>query len=167
MLQPSRQEPLITIHWVLLSGGAFFVGLGVALAVFLSGMGSALGVGSTGQAAAALLKEQPEKFAQALILQLLPGTQGLYGFVIGITVFFNIKPELALQSGVAYFLAALPVAIVGYFSAKHQGRVATAGIQILAKRPEEVMKGVILAAMVETYAILAFVVSFIMVLNVK
>ena len=104
-------------------GGAFFAGLGVALAVFLSGMGSALGVGSTGQAAAALLKEQPEKFAQALILQLLPGTQGLYGFVIGITVFFNIKPELALQSGVAYFLAALPVAIVGYFSAKHQGRV--------------------------------------------
>ena len=100
-------------------------------------------------------------------MQLLPGTQGLYGFVIGITVFFNIKPELALQSGVAYFLAALPVAIVGYFSAKHQGRVATAGIQILAKRPEEVMKGVILAAMVETYAILAFVVSFIMVLNVK
>ena len=89
-------------------GGAFFAGLGVALAVFLSGMGSALGVGSTGQAAAALLKEQPEKFAQALILQLLPGTQGLYGFVIGITVFFNIKPELALQSGVAYFLAALP-----------------------------------------------------------
>ena len=71
-------------------GGAFFAGLGVALAVFLSGMGSALGVGSTGQAAAALLKEQPEKFAQALILQLLPGTQGLYGFVIGITVFFNI-----------------------------------------------------------------------------
>ncbi|NMX24578.1 V-type ATP synthase subunit K [Streptococcus sanguinis] len=140
---------------------------GSSLAVFLSGMGSALGVGSTGQAAAALLKEQPEKFAQALILQLLPGTQGLYGFVIGITVFFNIKPELALQSGVAYFLAALPVAIVGYFSAKHQGRVATAGIQILAKRPEEVMKGVILAAMVETYAILAFVVSFIMVLNVK
>lgn len=148
-------------------GGAFFAGLGVALAVFLSGMGSALGVGSTGQAAAALLKEQPEKFAQALILQLLPGTQGLYGFVIGITVFFNIKPELALQSGVAYFLAALQVAVVGYFSAKHQGRVATAGIQILAKRPEEVMKGVILAAMVETYAILAFVVSFIMVLNVK
>ena len=141
-------------------GGAFFAALGVAIAVALSGMGSALGVGKTGQAAAALLKEQPEKFAQALILQLLPGTQGLYGFVIGILIWLQIKPDMA------YFFTALPVAIVGYFSAKHQGNVATAGMQILAKRPEDMMKGVILAAMVETYAILAFVVSFLLTLRV-
>ena len=70
-------------------GGAFFAAFGVAIAVALSGMGSALGVGKTGQAAAALLKEQPEKFAQALILQLLPGTQGLYGFVIGILIWLR------------------------------------------------------------------------------
>ena len=144
-------------------GGAFFAALGVAIAVALSGMGSALGVGKTGQAAAALLKEQPEKFAQALILQLLPGTQGLYGFVIGILIWL---PDMALETGVAYFFTALPVAIVGYFSAKHQGNVATAGMQILAKRPEDMMKGVILAAMVETYAILAFVVSFLLTLRV-
>ena len=62
-------------------GGAFFAAFGVAIAVALSGMGSALGVGKTGQAAAALLKEQPEKFAQALILQLLPGTQGIDRFL--------------------------------------------------------------------------------------
>ena len=91
-----------------------------------------LGVGKTGQAAAALLKEQPEKFAQALILQLLPGTQGLYGFVIGILIWLQIKPDMPLETGVAYFFTALPVAIVGYFSAKHQGNVATAGMQILA-----------------------------------
>ena len=148
-------------------GGAFFAGLGVALTVFLSGMGSALGVGSTGQAAAALLKEQPEKFVNALILQLLPGTQGLYGFAIGMMIFIKIKPEMALQHGVALFLASLPVAIVGFFSAKHQGRVATAGMQILAKRPEENTKGIILAVMVETYAILAFVVSLMMVNGVQ
>ena len=96
-------------------------------------MGSALVLEARVRQRATLLKEQPEKFAQALILQLCQVPNGLYGFVIGITVFFNIKPELALQSGVVHFLAALPVAIVGYFSAKHQGRVATAGIQILAK----------------------------------
>ena len=146
-------------------GGAFFAALGVVFAIFLSGIGSARNVGSTGQAAAALLKEQPEKFVSALILQLLPGTQGLYGFVIGI--FFKIQPEMALQTGLALFFAALPIGIVGYYSAKYQGNVATAGMQILAKRPEDVMKGVILAAMVETYAILAFVVSLLMVLNVK
>lgn len=148
-------------------GGSFFASLGIALAVFLSGMGSALGVGSTGQAAAALLKEQPEKFVNALILQLLPGTQGLYGFAIGMMIFIKIKPEMALQHGVALFLASLPVAIVGFFSAKHQGRVAMAGMQILAKRPEENTKGIILAVMVETYAILAFVVSLMMVNGVQ
>lgn len=148
-------------------GGSFFASLGIALAVFLSGMGSALGVGSTGQAAAALLKEQPEKFVNALILQLLPGTQGLYGFAIGMMIFIKIKPEMTLQHGVALFLASLPVAIVGFFSAKHQGRVATAGMQILAKRPEENTKGIILAVMVETYAILAFVVSLMMVNGVQ
>lgn len=148
-------------------GGSFFASLGIALAVFLSGMGSALGVGSTGQAAAALLKEQPEKFVNALILQLLPGTQGLYGFAIGMMIFIKIKPEMALQHGVALFLASLPVAIVGFFSAKHQGRVATAGMQILAKHPEENTKGIILAVMVETYAILAFVVSLMMVNGVQ
>ena len=148
-------------------GGSFFASLGIALAVFLSGMGSALGVGSTGQAAAALLKEQPEKFVNALILQLLPGTQGLYGFAIGMMIFIKIKPEMALQHGVALFLASLPVASVGFFSAKHQGRVATAGMQILAKRPEENTKGIILAVMVETYAILAFVVSLMMVNGVQ
>lgn len=147
-------------------GGAFFASLGVALAVGLSGMGSAYGVGKAGQAAAALLKEQPEKFAQALILQLLPGTQGLYGFVIGILIWLQIESEMPLQTGLAYFFVSLPIAIVGYFSAKHQGNVAVAGMQILAKRPEEMMKGAILAAMVETYAILAFVVSFLLTLRV-
>ncbi|MGT2923776.1 V-type ATP synthase subunit K [Streptococcus caviae] len=147
-------------------GGAFFAALGVVLAVGFSGMGSAYGVGKTGQAAAALLKEQPQKFAQALILQLLPGTQGLYGFVIGMLIWLQITPDLPLEKGVAYFFVALPIALVGYFSAKHQGNVAVAGMQILAKRPEETMKGVILSAMVETYAILAFVVSFLLTLRV-
>jgi len=147
-------------------GGQIFAALGMAIAIIFSGIGSSKGVGIAGEAAAALIKEQPEKFAQALILQLLPGTQGLYGFVIGILIWLQIKPDMPLETGVAYFFTALPVAIVGYFSAKHQGNVATAGMQILAKRPEDMMKGVILAAMVETYAILAFVVSFLLTLRV-
>ena len=93
-------------------GGAFFAAMGIAIAVSLSGMGSAHGVGKAGQAAAALLKEEPEKFASALILQLLPGTQGLYGFVIGILIWLQLTPDLSLEKGVAYFFVALPVAIV-------------------------------------------------------
>ncbi len=67
------------------------------------------------------MKEFIRKFASSSDSAALPGTQGLYGFAIG-TSFGS------LQSGVAYFLAALPVAIVGYFSAAHRCDEATAGI---------------------------------------
>ena len=59
-------------------GGFIFGALGVALAVGLAGIGSAKGVGLAGEAVSGLLTEQPEKFGKALILELLPGTQGLY-----------------------------------------------------------------------------------------
>lgn len=154
------------IQYFTTNGGAFYAGVAIFLAVGLAGIGSAMNVGKTGQAAAALLKEEPEKFAQALILQLLPGTQGLYGFVIGLMIWLQMTPDMPVSKGVTYIFVALPVAVVGYFSARYQGNVATAGLQILAKRPEEFMKGVILSAMVETYAILAFVVSFLLTLRV-
>ncbi|MEG0498235.1 MAG: V-type ATP synthase subunit K, partial [Carnobacterium sp.] len=57
------------------NGGLFFAAMGIGIATIFSGIGSAKGVGMTGEAAAALTTEQPEKFGQALILQLLPGTQ--------------------------------------------------------------------------------------------
>lgn len=143
-------------------GGALFASLGVFLAVSLCGIASARGLGLVGQSAAALLKEEPEKFAQALILQLMPASQGLYGFVIGFLILTNITPELSLSAGVGYFLAALPIALVGYYSAGNQADVAVTSMGILAKRPEENSRGIILCSMVEMYAILAFVISFIL-----
>lgn len=147
-------------------GGILFAVLGMAAATILAGIGSAKGVGMTGEAAAALTTEQPEKFGQSLILQLLPGTQGLYGFVIAFLIFINLSPDLTMVQGLQYFVAALPIAFTGLFSGISQGRVASAGIQILAKKPEHATKGIIYAAMVETYAILGFVISFLLVINV-
>ncbi|AMB99241.1 ATP synthase subunit K [Aerococcus urinaehominis] len=148
------------------NGGMIFAMLGIAVAVIFSGMGSARGVGETGEAAAALVKDQPEKFAQTLVLQLLPGTQGLYGFVIGIMIWLNLSPELTLSQGFQYLVAGLPIGIVGWISARYQGQTATAGLQILAKRPENVSNAIVYAIMVETYAILAFVISLLLYLSV-
>ncbi|MBQ7120239.1 MAG: permease, partial [Oscillospiraceae bacterium] len=64
-------------------------------------------------------------------------------------------------------LSCLPIAVVGYFSAIHQGGVAAAGVGVVAKRPGEVSKAMIYAAMVETYAVLALLVSFLMLNGVK
>ncbi|SKA78863.1 V/A-type H+-transporting ATPase subunit K [Clostridium sp. USBA 49] len=149
--------------WLQTYGGIVFASLGVVLAVALAGIGSAKGVQLVGEAASSLVSEQPEKFGQSLVLQLLPGTQGLYGFVIGFLIMTNINKDLSLIQGLSYLLAASIIGLVGLWSAIAQAKVAVGGIHILAKKPEHSTKGIIFAAMVETYALLAFVMSFLLV----
>ena len=146
------------------NGGIVMASLGAALATLLSGIGSAKGVGIVGEVASGLMSEEPEKFGKSLVLQLLPGTQGLYGFVIGVLVFFKLKMNMPFADGFYLFVACLPIAIAGYGSAIFQGRVAASGISLLAKNEEQSTKGIVYAVMVETYALLAFVISMIMVL---
>lgn len=135
--------------------------LGAALAVIMAGIGSAKGVGLVGQSAAALMIDEPEKFAKSLILQLLPGTQGLYGFVIGIMCLGKLNPQMTAEQGLTLLMACLPIAIVGLWSAKEQGKVAYAGINLIAKNDAQFTKAIIYSVMVETYAILAFISSLI------
>ena len=148
------------------NGGTVLAVLAAAIATLLSGIGSAKGVGMAGEATAALTVDQPEKFGKALILQLLPGTQGLYGFIIAMII---VTQKIAggavndLQSGLFLLLAALPVAITGYYSAAKQAKVAIAGVNILAKNEDEFIKGVVYTVMVELYAILGFVISLMLV----
>ena len=146
------------------NGGLIFATLGIAIAVIFAGWGSARGVGMTGEAAASLIKEQPEKFGKSLILQLLPGTQGLYGFVIGFLIYINMDPGMAFGDGIYMLMAALPVAFTGLTAGVAQGRVSTAAIQILAKREDQNTKGIIYSVMVETYALLGLVISFLLVI---
>jgi len=141
------------------NGGIVMATLGAALATLLAGIGSAKGVGIVGEVATGLMSEEPEKFGKSLVLQLLPGTQGLYGFVIGLMVLGKLKPEMTLQTGVWSTSRNFSIPIAGYGSAIAQGRVAASGISLLAKNEEQNTKGIIYSVMVETYALLAFVVS--------
>ncbi len=147
---------------VLMENGDFWAFLGAALAFLMAGIGSARGVGIAGEAAAGVVTEDPGKFVQTMILQVLPGTQGFYGFVAAFLIMTNIG-GLAITQGLYLFAASLPIAIVGCLSAIYQGRVAAAGIGIVAKRPQDMIKGVIFALMVEVYAILALLVSILLI----
>ncbi|HWQ51610.1 MAG TPA: V-type ATP synthase subunit K [Terriglobales bacterium] len=146
--------------------------LGAACAVTFAGMGSSKGVGIAGEAASGVVTEDPSKFGQTLLLQALPGTQGIYGTLVAFAILSKIGiiggniAEISIQSGMQLFFASLPVGVVGYFSGIAQGRVSAAGIGIVAKRPSEVAKGMIFAAMVETYAILSLLISFLTVVNI-
>ena len=146
--------------------------LGAALAALLSGIGSSIGVGIAGRAAAGVVTEDPEKFSKVLILQLLPGTQGIYGLLIAFIALSNIGVlggnvrQLTTAEGLSFLMACLPMAFVGLMSAIMQGKTSVASIGVVAKKPEEFGKAMILPAMVETYAILALLVSILAVVNI-
>ena len=138
--------------------------IGAALAVILAGCGSAYGVGVAGQAAAGVVTEDPSKFAKVLVIQLLPGTQGIYGLLVGFIALSKIgllgggaDMSMSISQGLLYLAACLPIGVVGLVSARHQGRTSVASI--VAKKPEQFGKAMLFPAMVETYAILALLVS--------
>lgn len=146
--------------------------LGGALAVALPGIGSSIGVGGAGEAAAGVLSEDPGKFGKLLILQALPGTQGIYGLLTWFLVMqtsglLNGNLNIAWQTGGLFFLACLPIIIVGYASGIAQGRVSEAAIALIAKQPDALSRAIVLPAMVETYAILALLASVLSILSIK
>jgi len=136
--------------------------LGAAIAFLVAALGSARGCGIAGQAAAGVVAEDPSKFGATMILQALPSTQAIYGFVIAFMILGKLSDTMTLQQGLALLATGLPAGIVGYVSAVFQGKVSTAGIHLVAKRPESLGSGIIYALMVELFAILALVVSILM-----
>lgn len=144
--------------------------LGAALAVALPCLGSAKGVGIVGEASSGLLSEDPSLFGKALALQALPMTQGVYGMVAAFLILntiglFGTPLDLTVAQGAYFVMAALPIALAGYFSAIKQARVSAAGISLLSKRPGELGKAITSAALVETYAIFSLLITLLMVVN--
>ena len=148
----------------LVFNGSYLAILGAAIAA-LAGIGSAMGIGIAGQAASGVVAEDPKKFGQALILQALPGTQGIYGLLIALGGAGLI--DLTIPQGAYIFAASLPIGLVGIWSGIAQGRCAASAIMLISKRPEEIAKGMVYTAMVETYAVLALLISFLMVNGVQ
>ncbi|NLY48132.1 MAG: V-type ATP synthase subunit K [Clostridiales bacterium] len=152
--------------------GVFFAVLGAALAALVPGIASAKGVSKGGITAAGIITEDPSLFAKALILQLLPGTQGIYGLIIAFITFAQIgvlggSSDISLVKGLLYLAACMPMTIVGYASAIRQANAAIASMGVLAKRPDQFGKSMIFPAMVETYAILALLISILAVSGIS
>ena len=157
---------------LIFNGGSLAI-IGAALAVGLAGMGSAKGVGMAGEATSGLLSENPNLFGKSFVLMALPMTQGIYGLVIEFLILLRVGlfaegmdafVNLPVEKGAYYLMSALPIAVVGLFSSIKQARVAVSGINLLAKRPDQVGKAITSAALVETYAIFALLISVLLVL---
>lgn len=151
--------------------GFALVFCGAALAAALPGCGSSYGCGIVGQAGAGVVTEDPEKFGRVLLLQALPGSQGIYGLV-GLFLVINkltgIDPAtITMCQGWQVMFACLPLAITGLVSAIYQGRCLSAGCSVIAKRPEEIGKAMIFAVVVETYAIFGLLATILLLGNIK
>lgn len=147
---------------------------GGAFAVVLGGIGSAIGVGLAGQASSGVMSEDPEKFGSLLLLVALPGTQGIYGFLSAFLVMLKVglvgaaleTPPTIFQ-GWQVLIACLPVAFAGLVSGIHQGKVCASGVYMVAKQPKDLMKPVIMAALVETYAVLGLLITILFLQGIK
>ncbi len=157
----------------LMGGGLGIAMAGAAIACILGGIGSVLGVGQAGQVGAGVVTEKPEAFGKILLLEALPGTQGIYGFLGALLIMLQVGlvsgniENISVATGWQFFYAALPVAFASLVSGIHQGKVSAAGQNIIAKDPANAGKAVILSAMVETYAVLGLLISVLMIFGIK
>jgi len=151
--------------------GFALVVLGAALSSALAGIGSAIGCGIVGEAGSGLAAEEPNKFGIALLLQAVPGTQGIYGFVGMFLILSKLVgveiTKITVAQGLAVACSALPVGLVGLVSAIFQGRVCVGGVSLVAKRPEDVGKAMVFAVVVETYAVLGLLTTILLLGNIK
>lgn len=147
--------------------------LGGALAVILGGIGSAIGVGLAGQASSGVMSDDPEKFGSLLLLVALPGTQGIYGFLSSFLVILKLglvggtPVSPTTFQGWQVLVSCLPVAFTGLVSGIHQGKVCASGVYMVAKQPKDLMKPVIMAALVETYAVLGLLITILLQNGIK
>ena len=151
--------------------GMVFGLTGAAIAALFAGIGSAVGVGIAGQAAAGATSEKPDLFGKVLVLQLLPGTQGIYGLLIAFITLSRIGimggAAPTTTQGLLYLAACLPMGFVGLGSGIHQGKASVASIHLVSKKEDQFGKAMIFPAMVETYAILALLISILAIFGIK
>lgn len=154
-----------------MGNGIIWALLGAAIATGVAGIGSIKGVGMAAETAMGAMSEDSSKFGKMLVLVLLPGTQGLYGFIVTVMMLMNIgvlggSADMSLTKGLLYLTASLPIAVGGLLSGIGQGRAAVSGISLMAKKPNDFSKALVSTTLVEIYALLAFLVSLLSVINI-
>ena len=134
--------------------------IGIGLMLGLSGIGSAYGVTIGGNATLGALKKNDEAFGNYMVLCVLPGTQGLYGFLGFFLLQDVLTPEITWLQAAAVFGAGLALGLVCLFSAIRQGQVCANGIIEIGAGYDVFGKTLILAVFPELYAIVAVAATF-------
>lgn len=136
--------------------------LGAGAAAVLSGIGSSIGIGIAGGMATGAMQEKPELFGRFLPLAAAPGTQGIYGIVTAVLILGKITSGMSINTGWQLFFAGLPIGFAGLTSAIWQGKVCASGVGLVVKDPGQFGKALVMAVLVEFYALLGLLTSILM-----
>ena len=152
--------------------GVILIFVGAAITALLGFIGSIFGMGFAGQAATGAVGEKPALFGKLLLMQALPGSQGIYGLV-GAFLILSFSGVLGggaegitTEIGIQYLIAGLPIGIAGLLSGIFQGLVAASGVSLIARDEANTGRAVTLAAMIETWAIFGVLISFILLISI-
>lgn len=161
-----------------MTNGMGWMVVGLFTCLMLGGLGASNGLHISGAQMAGALSEKPELFGKLLVIMALPGTQGIYAFVLAITGMMimgyggmdpktNLPITISAGKGIVLFFCFIFIGIVQYVSAIYQGKNSAAAINMVVKQPEKAGAAILIPALVETYAILAFVAGFILLIFTK
>ncbi|MBD3261182.1 MAG: V-type ATP synthase subunit K [Candidatus Altiarchaeales archaeon] len=138
---------------------------GAGAAVVLSGIGTMKGLEIAGHAAAGVSAEDSENARNALILQALPQTQVIYGFIIAIIIIIGLLNEkITAENTWICILSGFLVGLTG-LSAINQGKVAASSIGAAAKNQSIFGNLLIYVVMVEITALFGFVIALMLLLS--
>lgn len=140
--------------------------IGSAIAIMVAGVSSARGLEIAGNTAAGATGENEENFSSSLILQAMPQTQVIYGFIVGILIILGImNGGLTVEKGMIALFAGLAVGVTG-LSAINQGKVASSSIGAAAKNASIKGKVLIFVVMPEIAALFGFVIAIMALISV-
>src|SRR6056297_456545 len=110
--------------------GVILVIAAAAIAAIGGGLGSTIAVWRGGVVGSSVISEKPEIFGNILLLQALPGTQGIYGFLGAVMALQKVGllggevASISMDVGLQMILACLPIAIIGLITALLQAKVS-------------------------------------------
>lgn len=157
------------LNVLLVQTGVGWALIGAMLAVMFGGIGSARGIRIAAAEGAGVMSEKPELFGRLLPLMALPGTQGFYGLICAIMMarYTNlIKGAMTIGPlpGLGLLAVGFGAGMVFWRSAVFQGETSAAAIALVAKRPDQVGRSILLPALVETYAVVALLAAILLII---
>jgi len=161
----SSWQQMLNLYFV--QTGAGLAAIGAVLTFALGGLGSANGILISGSQAGGVLSEKPELFGKLLVLMALPGTQGFYGFICSVMAALRAgliagEATVSPAQGLVIFFLGLGTGMVEWHSAVWQGKASAAAINMVAKKPDEAGKAILIPALVETYAVVALLANILL-----